>query len=337
MLMPKLVGCLPLLVDDLIRAFKYIVGLAYSGSTKASNEGQKISRLNFLSYTALGMAAIPAGAFIYGMIKTAFDYTVRSVSLKLPNLPAEFEGLRIVQISDIHSGSFTNAKPIDKAVSVIMAQKPDVVFFTGDIVNNVADELEPYIENLGKIAAPLGVYSILGNHDYGDYIMWDSLEAKAANLNRLKGMHAQMGWNLLLNQHKMLERNGQKLAIVGVENWGFRLNFPKYGRLKQALEGTDAASVKLLLSHDPSHWEGEVLPNHPDVDAMFAGHTHGFQFGIEIPGLKWSPSQYVYKQWAGLYQEGKQQLYVNRGFGFLGYLGRVGIPPEITVVTLTRG
>jgi predicted MPP superfamily phosphohydrolase len=204
-------------------------------------------------------------------------------------------------------------------------------------VNNRAEEMEPFLDVFDKIRAKHGVYSVLGNHDYGDYVPWSSPEEKAANLDTLKGMQAQMGWKLLLNEHQLLNIRGEQVAVIGVENYSTHMRFPKYGDLKRAVQGTEEARLKLLLSHDPSHWESQVITEHPDIDLTFSGHTHGMQCGVEIPGwFKWSPVQYVYKQWAGLYRQGRQHLYVNRGLGFLGYPGRVGILPEITVLELSR-
>jgi predicted MPP superfamily phosphohydrolase len=213
--------------------------------------------------------------------------------------------------------------------------EPDIIFFTGDLVNNVADEMEDLKKVFSRLKAPLGVYSILGNHDYGDYVPWESQEAKAANLEKLKAIHREMGWRLLLNEHVPIERGGEQIALIGVENWGAKARFSKYGDLSKAYEGSDKYPFKVLLSHDPSHWEAEVCKHYADIDLVFSGHTHGMQFGVEIPGFRWSPVQYVYRQWAGLYQKEHQKLYVNRGFGFLGYPGRVGILPEITYMELT--
>ena len=217
-----------------------------------------------------------------------------------------------------------------------MKENADIIFFTGDLVNDRATETEPFVEVLGRLKAPMGVFSTFGNHDYGDYTTWESAEAKMKNLEDLKQVHAKMGWKLMMNEHVVLEKGGEEIALLGIENWGGNFNFPKYGDMKKAHVGTEKYPVKLLLSHDPSHWNKQVKTEYKDVDITFSGHTHGFQFGIEIPGLRWSPSQYVYKQWAGLYQENNQYLYVNRGLGFLGYPGRVGILPEITVMELSN-
>lgn len=339
-LISKLIGVVFLLLDDIIRLFRWMgswfVPKVSAATAAVGGETNGISRLKFLNYLAVTMAALPFTSFLYGMAKGAFDYTIHRSRVVLPKLPAAFHGLKIVQISDIHSGSFVSTTPLETAVKMVMAQKPDVIFFTGDLVNDRAEEVEPFIEVLSKLSAPLGVFSTLGNHDYGDYVTWPTVESKQQNLEKLKKIHAQMGWRLLMNEHVALTRGEDSIALIGVENWGGNLNFPKYGNLPKAHAGTENFPVKLLLSHDPSHWNQVVKEQYKDIDITFAGHTHGFQFGIEIPGFKWSPSQYVYKQWAGLYSQGEQHLYVNRGLGFLGYPGRVGIMPEITVMELAK-
>ncbi|MDQ3048734.1 MAG: metallophosphoesterase [Bacteroidota bacterium] len=330
----KVVGSVFIAIDDVVRLFRWIASYFIKPDPEITENVHSISRLKFLNQIALGMAVLPFVSFLYGMVKGAFDYKVHSVKVVLPKLPSAFNGLKIVQISDIHSGSFTSTKHLEEAVQIILRQKADVIFFTGDIVNNVASEMHPFIEVFNKVTAPMGVYSTLGNHDYGDYVTWETREAKIANLEELKSIHAQMGWKLLMNEHVALKKGEDEIAVIGIENWGGNLNFPKYGNMKNAHAGTEKYPVKLLLSHDPSHWSMQVKQEYKDVDITFSGHTHGFQFGIEIPGFKWSPSQYVYKQWAGLYTEGNQHLYVNRGLGFLGYPGRIGIMPEITVMEL---
>lgn len=330
----KLMGSVFLAIDDIIRLFRWIASYFITATDVSGGEAHRISRLMFLNKIALGMAVIPFAGFIYGMARGAFNYTVHTVKVVLPNLPSEFHGLKIIQISDIHSGSFVATQHLEEAVKMINAQGADVVFFTGDLVNDRAEEMDMHMEALGKIDAPMGVFSILGNHDYGDYVKWDSKEAKKKNLQDLVEVHSQLGWKLLINEHVPLKRGDSEIAIIGIENWGANLNFPKYGDMKKAHAGTEKYPVKLLLSHDPSHWSMQVREEYKDVDITFSGHTHGFQFGIEIPGFKWSPSQYVYKQWAGLYKHGDQHLYVNRGLGFIGYPGRLGISPEITVMEL---
>lgn len=326
----KLVIVLFLFVDDLVRVGKVVL------NNLSDDTPYDASRNKFLSQMGIALAALPFAAAVYGMVKGAYDYQVKRVVLKLPNLPASFDGFKMLQITDLHTGSFVSKEPLKEAVQLINKQEADVVFFTGDLVNNVASELSNHMDTLKEIKGRHGVFSVLGNHDYGDYVAWGSIEAKRQNLNTLIGYQREMGWNLLLNEHHHIERNGERICVLGVENWGNRAGFPKYGNLAKAHSGTEQTPFKVLLSHDPSHWDGEVNKNYPDIDLTLSGHTHGMQFGINVPGLKWSPVQYVYKQWAGLYQKGKQYLYVNTGLGFLGYPGRVGFLPEITVFELRR-
>ena len=330
----KVIGSLFIATDDIIRLFRWIASYFTTKTELVIENAHRISRLKFLNQIALGMTALPLAGFIYGMVRGAFDYKVHPIKVTLPNLPSAFNGLKIIQISDIHSGSFVSTAHLEEAVKIIEREKPDLIFFTGDLVNDRASETDQYIEVLSKIKAPLGVYSTLGNHDYGDYVTWPSAEAKIENLNRLKDVHAQVGWKLLMNEHIPIKKDDEEIVIIGIENWGGNFHFPKYGDLKTAHSGTEKYPVKLLLSHDPSHWDIQVKEDFKDIDITFSGHTHGGQFGIEIPGFRWSPSQYAYKQWAGLYTQENQHLYVNRGLGFLGYPGRVGISPEITVMEL---
>lgn len=331
-LISKLIVLLFLFPEDIVRGFKFLV--SKFSSTSALTSGG-ISRSEFLSKAALVAATVPAGTLIYGVIANAYNYQFRKVSVKFPNLPDSFHGFKIIQLSDIHSGSFTKTEPIQKVIEKINNLNADVIFFTGDLVNNVADEMDNFIHVFDKLKARHGVISITGNHDYGDYVTWDTEEEKVANFEKFTGIHKSLGWDLLLNENRTIERNGQKISIIGIENWGGG-RFAKYGKLKDAYRGTEDTPFKILLSHDPSHWEAQVLDNYPDIDLTFSGHTHGAQFGIENKWLRWSPSQYIYKRWAGLYTEGKQFLYVNRGFGFLGYPGRVGILPEVTEITLLK-
>lgn len=332
----KLVTSVFLVVDDLRRGVQWAAGKVASATTTGDSapDGDKMSRSLFLSW--LGMAAGGGlfGSLIYGFTNK-YNYQVKRQTLRFKTLPEAFKGLKVVQISDIHSGSFNNKTAVQEGVEKILKLQPDLILFTGDLVNNKADEMDDYIDIFRQLKAPLGVYSVLGNHDYGDYVQWESREHKVQNLEQLKLVHARMGWRLLLNENVLLERDGHKIALLGIENWGAKANFPKYGKMDQAHPGTEAAPFKILMSHDPSHWDAEVLPKYRDIDLMLSGHTHGMQFGVEIPWLRWSPVQYVYKQWAGLYESGHQKLYVNRGFGFLGYPGRVGILPEISLLELT--
>jgi uncharacterized protein len=318
-----------LLIDDLRRGFVW----AYN--TLQHETVFNPARSRFLSNMGLFIGAIPFFSLSYGAMANPYRYRLRKQKVVLNKLPAALKGLKIVQISDIHSGSFTFKEPVRNAIDIINAQNADIVLFTGDLVNNVSTEMDRFMDVFDKIKSKYGIFSVLGNHDYGDYHDWKSPEEKVANLDRLKGIHKKLGWDLLINEHRILQINEEPVAVLGVENFSSHLRFPKYGKLDQAYQGSQDAKLKLLLSHDPSHWDYQVTPEYPDVDITFSGHTHGFQFGVEIPGwFKWSPVQYVYKQWAGLYQKGEQYLYVNRGLGFLGYPGRVGILPEITLIEL---
>jgi predicted MPP superfamily phosphohydrolase len=330
----KVIGVVILLGEDLYRGVRWVASYVGWG-VKDSLPGDAIPRSEFLSKIAVATAALPAGAFVYGIVSGAHDYRIRRVTVSLKNLPKSFDGVRIGQISDIHSGSFWNRVAVQGGVDQLMKEKPDMIFFTGDLVNNQTNEVRDYLPIFGKVKAPLGVFSVTGNHDYGDYHRWTSPEAKSQNFRDLVQAHRTMGYDILMNENRIVEVGGEKIAILGNENWGVR--FSRYGKLDQAYQGSEEAAVKLLLSHDPTHWDAEVRPKFPDIDMMFAGHTHGFQFGVEISNFKWSPVQYVYKQWADLHREGDQYLYVNRGFGYIGYPGRVGIPPELTIFELKRG
>jgi len=296
-----------------------------------------IPRSEFLMKAGLLAGAIPLTAIKISMPKGLYDYHVKYQTMYLPNLPKAFDGIKLGQISDIHSGSFYNKKAVLGGVEMLLKEKPDLIFFTGDLVNGQSNEMIHYQDIFSKVKAPLGVYSSLGNHDYGDYGTWPSVADKKKDHEDLIATHKNMGWNLLLNEHRRLKVNGEEIGILGVENWGELTMFPKYGRMDLTTKNTDDLPVKLLLSHDPSHWRGEVLSQYPQIDAMFSGHTHGMQFGVRTDYFQWSPIEYVYKEWAGLYQEGKQQLYVNVGYGFVGLAGRVGILPEITIFTLKAG
>ncbi len=295
-----------------------------------------LSRSPLWSQISLVAGSVPSIALGFGIISGAHDYRIRRHTIYMPGLPKSFDGITLGQLSDIHSGSFHNKIAVKGGVEMLNNEKPDLVFFTGDLVNNEAKEMNDYVSVFDKVNAPLGVYSVLGNHDYGDYVQWASQAAKSKNLETLKAIHKGMGWNLLVNQHHILREGGEKLAIIGIENWGAR-GFSQYGKLDEAYRGTEEINTKLLLSHDPSHWQAEVLKSYPDITMAFAGHTHGMQFGVEIGNIKWSPVKYMYKEWAGLYQHDQQYLYVNRGFGYIGYPGRIGIPPEITIFELKSG
>ncbi len=323
-----------LLIDEIRRLFSFISRLLFRARKDHATESGGIPRSRFLSMLGIAGAAIPFASLLYGMAGSAFDYRVRKVRLSFSNLPRAFNGLKIVQVSDIHAGSFVSSRPLEKAVDMILLQGADLIFFTGDLVNDRVTELEGLTDILGKLSAPLGVFSILGNHDYGDYYQWKSPVLKRHNLDLLKRLQRDLGWNLLLNENHIFEKDGEKIGLIGVENWSRFSHFRKYGDLEKALKGTEELSFRILLSHDPSHWKAEVVEKHPGVDLTLSGHTHGMQFGVEIPGFRWSPVKYFYPEWADLYKEKKQYLYVNRGLGFLGYPGRVGILPEITVIEL---
>jgi len=328
-LIGKLVAALFLLVDDFRRVVSYFINFL----PQKADDPVDTSRSEFLSKSALIAGTLPVAVFGFGILSGAHDYRVRKRVIYSKNLPKAFDGIRIVQISDIHTGSFFNKTAVAGGVDLINQQKGDIVFFTGDLVNNQSDEAKPYLDIFKSVKAPMGVYSTMGNHDYGDYMQWGSEAAKAKDIQQLHEMHRYMGWDIMLNENRIIKEGGEQLAILGLENWGAG-RFSKYGDMSKTYAGTEESPFKILLSHDPSHWDAQVRPDYPDVDLMLAGHTHGMQFGIEIGDFRWSPSQYMYKQWADLYQEGEQYLYVNRGFGYLGYPGRVGILPEITVLEL---
>ena len=327
-----------MLITDMIMVVPNMISFFFSFKNHpvgSPPDGSRfISRFTFISQTALFLGGALTTGLTYGMTNR-YRYKIRNIRVQLKDLPEEFKGLKIAQISDIHSGSFDDPEAVSKGVASIMMEKPDLILFTGDLVNNKAEEIVPYMDIFNVLKAPLGVYSILGNHDYGDYVSWPSDEAKKQNLEQLKQHHAALGWRLLMNEHVILERNNQQLALIGIENWGAR-GFTKYGDMEKAMAGLENSNipVKILLSHDPSHWDAQVRKDYQDISLTLSGHTHGMQFGIDIPGFRWSPVQYFYNQWAGLYQEQNQYLYVNRGFGFIGYQGRLGILPEITMIEL---
>ena len=308
----------------------------YRYVTTQQTEGMLPERRKFISQIALGLAAIPFTALLIGMVRGKYNYKVLKYTLTFDDLPDAFDGLTLAQISDIHSGSFDNPEKVAYGVDLVNQQNPDLILFTGDIVNNKTTELYPYQSIFSKLSAPLGVYSILGNHDYGDYVDWESEAAKRQNMEDLKRVQKEMGFHLLLNESVSLEKEGEKISLVGVENWG-KGRFKKAGDLEKAVADVAPEDFKILLSHDPSHWEAQVLSHPFPFHLTLSGHTHGMQFGIDIPGvIKWSPAKWRYKQWAGIYNQGQQYLNVNRGFGYLAYPGRVGIWPEISLITLKK-
>jgi len=324
------------LVDDIRRLIQWASGKLFFKNTEGEtiSDGH-ISRSLFLSWLGLAAGGTLFGSLVYGF-SNKYNYQVKRVSLKYDNLPASFKGLKIVHFSDVHSGSFTNKEAVKHGIEKVMAQNADVIIFSGDLVNDKTTEMKDYMDVFNKLTAPMGVYSTFGNHDYGDYVSWpqDGI-TKEQNLKNLMQVHKDLGWRLMMDEHVGLEKNGEQIALIGVQNWSAKARFPKYGNMSKAYAGAEKYPFKILISHDPSHWDAEVRPQFGDVDLTLSGHTHGMQFGVEIPGFKWSPVQYVYKQWDGLYEEGRQKLYVNPGYGFIGYPGRVGILPEITVIELT--
>ncbi|HEV3412961.1 MAG TPA: metallophosphoesterase [Puia sp.] len=333
LLVTKLFFVLVLFLWDSGR-FIYSVGNWLFGPRRQAGQPFMPARRQFMVDTALLVAAVPFGAFLYGMLKGKYDYRVHRQTLYFDDLPEAFDGFTITQISDIHSGSFDNHAAVQRGIRLAQAQKSDLFVFTGDLVNNVAWEIEPYLEDFSRLRAPFGQFSILGNHDYGDYIKWDSAEAKDANLEKLKAHHRTLGYRLLIDEHVILEKGGQQIVLLGVQNWG--RGFIQLGDIDKALDGVDPAAFKILLSHDPTHWEEKIRYNPTMIHLTLAGHTHGAQFGVESDHLRWSPVQYRYLDWAGLANEKNRYLYVNRGFGFLAFSGRIGIWPEITVITLKK-
>lgn len=330
----KLMAASFIMIDDIKRLFFYVTSLFYTNSDAPSMVINGMTRSAFLRKIGLILGGAMFGTFFYGMTNR-HKYNLKKIPLSFKNLPQSFDGLKVVQISDIHSGSFTNKAGVQRGIDMINELKPDLVLFTGDLVNNKSKEMLGYISIFKQISAKLGVYSIFGNHDYGDYASWKTPEEKVANIEELKQVHKALGWNLLLDQNVTIEKNGESIGLIGVENISAK-GFHSYGDLSVAFQGIESVPFKILMSHDPSHWDAEVTKQYQDIDLTLSGHTHGFQFGIEIPWLKWSPAKFMYKQWAGLYQKENQYIYVNRGFGFLGYPGRIGILPEITLLELNK-
>jgi len=328
----KLVGSVFFLVDDIRRGVLLGVQQIQPSNNSLEN-GLAIHRSTFLSWLGLALGGTLFGTLLYGF-SNKYKYQIKRIQLSYSNLPTSFKGLKIVHISDIHSGSFSNPSAVNHGVDMILNEKADLILFTGDLVNDRHEEMHDYAPIFCRLKAPLGVFSTLGNHDYGDYVSWPNEQVKKDNLESLKQIQHKMGWQLLMNEHIIFERNGEKIALLGIENYGAKGRFPKYGKMNKAYPGTENIPFKILMSHDPSHWDAQVKKEYKDIDLMLSGHTHGMQFGLENPYFKWSPVQWMYKQWAGLYEDGNQKLYVNRGFGFIGYPGRVGILPEITVIEL---
>lgn len=327
--LPKLVFLIFHLVEDL--AF-----LSAKGVTAVATDGEQISRFTFLSQMGMVLAAVPLVGVAYGILKGRFAFRVVRQEMVFDNLPQAFDGLKIAQISDLHLGSFfNNYSAVQKGIDLLNAQKPDLIFFTGDLVNNYASETDGWVPLFRQLEARLGKYSILGNHDYGDYVAWPDAASKHKNLENVIQANKDMGFRILMNERDDLEIDGEKIGILGVENYG-KPPFPQHGDLNKSLQGSEDLPFKILLSHDPSHWDLQVL-GQTNIDLTLSGHTHGMQFGVEIGSIKWSPVKMRYPRWGGLYTEGKQHLYVNRGFGYIGFPGRVGMPPEITLIELRSG
>ena len=332
--LPKLIFILFNFIDDLLHGAIHIF-TRKKKSKENPDKSKKISRSQFLTRVGIVTAGIPFLSIIYGIAWGRFDLTVRNIKLSSKNISPKFNGLKLIQISDFHLGSLLNHPEfVLEAVEKINSLKPDLILFTGDMVNNVADEMNKFLPILSKLKSKLGNYSILGNHDYGEYIHWDSEEDKWENLKRLKKLQKDAGFDLLLNENRKIKIDDEVIELVGVENWGLP-PFPQYGDLNKALTNVDDSSYKILMSHDPTHWDEQVL-GFTNIDLTLSGHTHGAQFGIEIPGWRWSPVNVRYKRWGGLYTEGDQSLYVNTGIGFIGFPGRVGMPPEITLIELSK-
>jgi len=333
----KLFPIIFLILADATRLIDRIYHLFNKEKRKrVKEEREGISRSRFLQYMGYITGGLVMGTMFTGMFKWVYQFNVVREKIKIPGLPTAFNGLKIVQVSDMHLGSWTSAKPLEQAVDMVNKMNPDLILFTGDLVNYATREAYRFEETLRKLNAPMGIFTILGNHDYGDYVSWPNPGAKEKNMEDLYSFYQRIGWKLLNNENVIFEKSGEKLALVGVENWGANPRFPKYGDIKLALKGTENADVRILMSHDPTHWDDVVVPGNYDVALTLSGHTHGFQFGIDTPNLKWSPAQWMYKHWAGLYSDTLtgRHLYVNRGLGVIGYPGRIGILPEITYLEL---
>lgn len=333
---PKLTFIVFQLVEDIIRGIAYLINLPLSPDSDAAVMTEKISRAKFLSQAGVIIATIPFISILYGIIAGRFNYKISNATIAFDHLPDAFDGFKIIQISDIHLGSFGsgNYEKVKHGIDLINEQNPDLIVFTGDMVNNTATELDQWIELLSQLKATYGKYSVLGNHDYGEYVDWQNDAKKAANLQNLIKKQGECGFRLLLNQNATIEKQEQQLALIGVENWG-KPPFPQYGNYQKAVHGATGIPFKILLSHDPSHWDIEIREK-TDVALTLSGHTHGMQFVINAGNRRWSPIQWKYKHWSGLYSANKQHLYVNTGFGYIGFPGRIGVPPEIAVLTLKK-
>jgi predicted MPP superfamily phosphohydrolase len=330
---PKIIFGIFHLVEDIAQLFKFLILKIRQKKNQEKDEGEPISRIQFISKTGLALASVPFFSFIWGIARGRFDFQVEPVEMKLGHLPKSFDGIKIVHISDIHIGSFQGFhQEVKNAIDMVNAQNPDYILFTGDLVNNFYEELDGWIPILKQMKSKYGNYSVLGNHDYGHYYHWEHQQEMEDNFKKTQAAHAEIGFKLLNNTSEILELNGEKIALIGVENWGLP-PFPQIGNYDIAVKGTEDIPFKILLSHDPTHWDQKIIGK-TDVTLTLSGHTHGMQFGIQLGNIKWSPAKYRYPRWGGLYKVDNQFMYVNRGFGYLGYPGRVGMPPEITVLTL---
>lgn len=330
----KAVSVIPLLIEDLVRLGEWIYKI-FARRRVEEQEEIRMSRYQFVKNVSVSLSALPFLLMGYGVIRNIYRYRVIRQKIKVKGLPSDLQGLRIVQISDIHSGTFPLKEPVLKGVEMINELEPDIFVFTGDLVNSTADEVDPFISYFSQIKAKYGKFSVMGNHDYGDYHQWSSEKERLSNDLAFEKKHEEMGWRLLRNEHESIPVGKSRIGVIGVENYSTLPQFPQKGDLAAAVSGMEPVDFSLLLSHDPTHWNAEVTEKYKDIHLTLSGHTHGFQFGIEIPGVvRWSPAQYIYKEWAGLYQTKNQSLYVNRGYGVLGYPGRVGILPEITLIEL---
>ncbi|MEO1032423.1 MAG: metallophosphoesterase [Bacteroidota bacterium] len=338
LIVPKLILIAIMFAEDVFRIPQGIYSYFMQDDSNSGGQIKHLpSRRRFISQIALGLAAIPFASILYGMYKGKYNFKVLKYTLHFDDLPDAFDGYKLTQISDVHSGSFDDIDKVKYAIDLINEQQSDVILFTGDMVNNKAEEMLPYVNIFKQLKAKHGLYSVLGNHDYGDYVSWNSEADKRQNLEDLKALQKDIGFDLLLNENRFIEKDGQRIAVIGVENWG-KGGFKKAGDLKKASSLVDKDDFKILLSHDPSHWDAEVVNAEYHYHLTLSGHTHGMQFGIEIPGwFKWSPVKWRYKQWAGIYESLGQYINVNRGFGYLAFPGRVGIWPEITVIELKKG
>lgn len=330
---PKILVAFFMLIEDVFRlfggTFRFFDGSNTGGSFLPE-------RRIFISNAALAIAAIPFASIIYGIWKGKYNYKVLKSTVYYDDLPDEFDGFKILQLSDIHCGSFDNHEKIKYGIDLINQQDYDMMVFTGDMVNSRADEADDWIDLFSTIRKPeFGKFAILGNHDYGDYLKWDSEEARLENQKGVREIFPKIGFDLLRNENRVIQKGNSKIRLIGVENWG-KGGFQKYGDLKKASADVDQNEFKVLLTHDPSHWDLRVQDNPFHYQLTMSGHTHGSQFGIEIPGFKWSPIKYRYPHWAGLYENSNRYLYVNRGFGYLAFPGRVGIWPEITLIELKK-